>query len=318
MSFSSDVKSELARIEPEKNCCQLAEISGFLRCAGSLRLAGGGKFRIVVSTGDPAIARHYKKLIKNYFAVDTELEIGKGGNLGKAHKYMLSIGPEERSEQILRETGILMVRQGNNYISDGIYDGIIKSKCCRKAYLRGMFLGSGTISDPNKSHHLEIVCGSKVLANDLCKMINTFVDLSAKVTERKGKYVVYMKRAAYISDTLAIMGAHAHVLNMESVLVKRQMRGEATRITNCDNANTDRILDASENQIAAIKLLKERDIFESLPPKIREIGDLRLNNPDASLTQLGELLDPPLKKAGANARMKKLMDAAEQLGRITN
>ena len=311
MSFSSEVKNELARIEPEKNCCQLAEISGFLRTAGSLKLEGGGKFRIVVSTGDPAIARHYKKLLNTYFETPVDLEIEEGGNLGKSHKYMLSIGPEEKSEQILRETGILMIRQGNNYISDGIYDGIVRSKCCRKAYLRGVFLGSGTISDPSKAYHLEVICNTKVLARDLCKLINTFVDLSAKMVERKGKFIVYMKKAAYISDMLAIMGAHSHVLALSDVLIRKQMRGEAARISNCDNANTDRILDAAESQIATIIRLKETGNYDNLPYKLKEIAELRVQNPEASLTELGELLDPPLKKSGVNSRLKKLMDYAQ-------
>jgi len=313
MSFSSSVKSELARVEPEKNCCQLADISGFLRTAGSLRLVGGGKFRIVISTSDPAIARHYKKLIKNYFDTPTELEIEEGGNLGKGRKYILSIGPEDRSEQILRETGILMIRQGNDYISDGIYDRIVKSKCCRKAYIRGMFLGSGTISDPRKSYHLEIVCNTATLANDLCKLINTFVDLSAKMVERKGKYVVYMKKSSYIIDTLSIMGANASRFSLEDIQLKRQMRGEAARATNCDSANTDRILDAAEAQIAAINRLRESGAFDTLPYKLREIAELREQHPEASLTELGELLEPPLKKSGVNNRLKKLADAAEGL-----
>ena len=120
MSFSTETKNELSRVYPPKKCCQLAEIAGFLRVSGSIRLAGGGKFRIVITTDNPAVARHYKKLIKDYFQVDTEMELGEGINLKKGRIYMLTIGPEMRSEQILRETGILLVREGNNYISDGI------------------------------------------------------------------------------------------------------------------------------------------------------------------------------------------------------
>jgi len=314
MSFSSEVKNELARIEPEKNCCQLAEISGFIRTAGSLRLEGGGKFGIVVSTSDPAIARHYKKLIKNYFDTPTELEIEDNGNLKKGRKYILRIGPENKSEQILREVGILMLRKGNDFFSDGIYEGLVRSKCCRKAYLRGVFLGSGTVSDPARAYHLEFICSTKVLAKDLCKLINTFVDLSAKMVERKGKYVVYMKKAAYISDTLAIMGAHSHVLALEDVLIRKQMRGEAARMTNCDSANTDRILDAAGMQIEAINKLKASGRFDQLSHKLREIAELRENNPEASLVELGEMLDPPLKKSGVNNRLKKLLEAASELG----
>ena len=133
MSFSAETKNELARIEPEKKCCQLAEISGFLRVSGSLRLIGGGKFKIVITTENPAVARHYKKLIREYFQVDTELEIGEATGLKKGHSYMLTIDPQMRSEQILRETGILLVREGNNYIYDGINRTQIKTKCITKA-----------------------------------------------------------------------------------------------------------------------------------------------------------------------------------------
>ena len=155
MSFATETKVELSRIQPEKTCCQLAEIAGFLRVAGSIRLAGSGRFKIVISTDSPAVARHYKRLIASYFRVETEPEIEDAQGLKTGHIYMLTIDPNMHSESILRETGILMVRQGNNYITDGIYDGIIRTKCCRKAYLRGIFLGAGTISDPQKGYHLE-------------------------------------------------------------------------------------------------------------------------------------------------------------------
>jgi len=314
MSFSAETKNELARVEPEKKCCQLAEIAGFVRVSGSIRLAGGGKFKIVITTENPAAARHYKKLIKEYFQVDTELEIGESTSLKKGHTYMLTIGPEMRSEQILRETGILLVREGNNYISDGIYEDLIKTKCCRKAYLRGIFIGSGTISDPEKGYHLEIVCGSEKLAADLKKMINTFEDLSAKVVERKDKYIVYMKNSDYISDTLAIMGAHSRVLEFENVKIKKELLNETVRITNCDNANTDRILDASQKQIEAIRKIEAAPGgFDALPAKLRKTAELRLENPDASLTQLGEMMVPPMKKSGINNRLRKLEEIAGRL-----
>lgn len=145
MSFASDVKGELARLTISKKCCMLAEISGFLRVSGSLRLSGGGKFSIVSSTENAAVARHYKTLIKDYFGSKVELEVGDSQVPGKANKgykrYYLTISPEEKSSQILRETGIMLVKEGNDYFSDGIYQPIVKTKCCKKSYLRGIFLG---------------------------------------------------------------------------------------------------------------------------------------------------------------------------------
>lgn len=313
MSFSSETKNELARVEPEKKCDQLAEIAGFLRVSGSLRLSGRGKFTIVIATDNPAIARHYKRLIREYFQIDARLEVGGAEALKKGHTYMLTISPEDRSESILRETGILLVREGNNFISDGIYEELIRRKCCKRAYMRGMFMGTGTVSDPEKSYHLEFVCESRTLANDLKKMINSFVDLSVKVVQRRNRWVVYMKNSQYISDMLALMGAHAQMLAFENVRVQKSVFNQTTRIMNCDNANTDRTLDASEKQIRAILRLKNAGQLPMMTEKLRELAELRLNNPEASLTQLGEMMDPKLGKSGVNNRMKRILSMAEKV-----
>ena len=300
-------------MEPEKKCDQLAEIAGFLRVSGSLRLTGRGKFTIVIATDNPAIARHYKRLIREYFQIDAKLEVGGAEALKKGHTYMLTISPEDRSESILRETGILLVREGNNFISDGIYEELIRKKCCKRAYMRGMFMGTGTISDPEKSYHLEFVCESRTLANDLKKMINSFVDLSVQVVQRRNRWVVYMKNSQYISDMLALMGAHAQMLAFENVRVQKSVYNQTTRIMNCDNANTDRTLDASEKQIRAIRILEETGQLSVLTDKLRELARLRVENPEASLTQLGEMMEPKLGKSGVNNRMKRILSMAEKV-----
>lgn len=313
MSFASETKNELSRVEPAKKCCQLAEIAGFLRVSGSLRLAGGGKFKIVATTENPAVARHYKRLIKDYFNVETALEIGESQGPKKGHIYMLTIDPDMHSEQILRETGILLVREGNNFISDGIYTAIIRSKCCKKSYLRGMFMGSGTMNDPNKGYHMEFVCASKNLSANLKKLINGFVDLNAKVVKRKDKYVVYLKSSDNIRDMLAIMEANEQYFRFQNVTLNKEMINNTVRITNCDNANTDRTLDASQRQIDNIKKIEEIKGLDWLPEKLRVTARLRLEYPEASLVQLGEMLDPPMKKSGINNRFKKIEELANSL-----
>jgi DNA-binding protein WhiA len=311
MSFSSEVKNELSRTYPEKRCCQLAEIGGFIRASGSIRLAGAGKFYVVLSTENPAIARHYKTLIQNYFSLAPELHVDQQTTFPRGRVYRLLIGPDKRSEQILRETGILMVRRGNNYLTDGIYPNLIKTKCDRRSYLKGIFLGSGSVTDPKKSYHLEILCETRQLAEDIQKMIGKFEDLEAKIAKRREKFIVYMKRSSYIRDTLALMGANSHVLLFDDILIKKETLNEAVRLTNCDDANTDRTLDASEKQIRAILKIRRGGRYESLPPKLRELAELRLAHPDASLAELGELLDPPLKKSGVNSRMQKIIKFSE-------
>lgn len=313
MSFAAETKNELSRLEPEKKCCQLAEIAGFLRVSGSIRLAGGGRFKIVTATDNPAVARHYKRLIKEYFNVETALEIGDAQGPKKGHIYMLTIDPDMHSEQILRETGILLVREGNNFISDGIYSTLIRSKCCKKSYLRGVFMGSGTMNDPSRGYHLELVCATQTLAADLRKMINSFVDLNAKIVKRKDKYIVYMKSSDNICDTLSIMGAHSQRLLFEEVVLNKGIVNATVRLTNCDNANTDRTLDASSRQIACIRKIEKLRGLDFLPPKLRQAAQLRLEYPEASLIQLGEMMDPPMKKSGINNRFRKIEDIANSL-----
>ena len=318
MSFASETKNELARIEPEKKCCMLAEISGFLRVAGSIGLVGFGKFKIIITTDNPAVVRHYKKLIQDYFGIETKLEIGEGKAVGKSRSskkfsYSITIDADNRSEQILRETGILLVREGNNYISDGIYSGIVRTKCCKKAYLRGVFMGAGTMSDPEKGYDLEFVLESATMAADLKKLINSFVDLSCKLTERRGKHVVYMKKADYISDMLAIMGASSQVFSMEETRIKKEMVGSARRMSNCDSANMDRSIEASMKHIEAIKKIQETKGLASLPETLREAAELRLEHPDISIAALGELCDPPMKKAGINKRLMRIQEIASKL-----
>jgi len=310
MSFSTDTKNELARVIPEKKCCQLAEIAGFLRIAGSLRLAGGGRFSIHCETDNPAACRHYKKLIKEYFKVDAELEIEDGGTLRRGHVYSLNIAPDMKSESILRETGILLVKEGSNYISDGIYQDIVRKKCDRKSYLKGAFLAAGSVSDPAKEYHLDFTLEHEQLAIDLRRLIGTFDDLEGKITLRKGKYVVYMKRSEYISDMLALMGADSQVLEFENVRVEKDVLNRTVRLTNCDNANADRTINAAEKQIQAIRKLMDKGKMGILSDKLSEVAELRLEHPEASLVELGEMMDPPLKKSGINNRLKRIMEAA--------
>ena len=313
MSFSSDTKKELSRIMPEKKCCMLAEIAGFIRVCGSIRLAGGGKFKIVTVTENAAVARHYKTLIREYFKIDAGLEVGISESLRKRRIYMITIGPDQMSDQILRETGIFMIREGIDYISDGIYDGVIKTKCCRKAYLRGLFLGAGSITNPEKGYHFEIVTSTEALANDTKKLINTFVDIHAKTAHRKKTYITYVKDSGQITDLLAIMGAHSQYFAFEDVVLTKEMRNDANRQSNCDQANIDKALATSSRQISAIKKIAESKGLRSLPEKLRMTALLRLENPEASLAELGEMMDPPMKKSGINKRLRRIEEIAEKI-----
>ena len=336
MSFSSDVKGELARIENKKKCCMLAEIAGFLRVSSSIRLAGGGKLGIVATTENAAIARHFKKLIKGYFKSNAGLAVGDSqmpGSRKGRNRYYLNISPDEKSMHILRETGMMLIREGDDYFSDGIYQPIIKSKCCRKAYLRGMFLSCGTMSDPNKGYHLEFVLDKEQTANDLRKLIGTFVDLSANMTTRGDKYIVYIKKQEYIRDILSLMGADGAVLDFEEIRIMRSSAAKTRKIMNFEDANGDRSLKAAEEQkgwlrkIAESECGREASIEEltdpssdfwseglrHLPAPLKEVAYIRLYKPDADLRDIGETLSPPIGKPAVSKRFAKLKAIAEEM-----
>ncbi len=312
MSFSADVKNEMTRSEEEKKCCMLAEIAGFIRMCGSVKLSGGGRLDLKITTENPAIARLFLKRIKAYFGVGANLKIGQSNLLKKGHVYELTIGSEDNAEQILRETGILRVREGCNYFPEDISSDLIKSRCCKRAYLRGTFLGSGTVSHPEKSYHMEIVCGSEILAQDLKRLVNSF-GFRSKVTVRKNSYVVYLKESEQISDFLALLGANTSVMEFENVRIVKELRNKANRIVNCENANLDKSIDSATRQIEAIRLIDGKMGLAYLPDKLREIAELRLENPESSLVELGELLEPPLKKSGVSHRFRKLEEIAAKL-----
>lgn len=331
MSFSSDVKGELARMEPAKKCCMLAEIAGFLRVSSSIKLAGGGRFGIVAATENAAVARHYKKLIQDYFKNNVSLGIGDSQMPGtsqrkRRNRYYLNISPDEKSMHILRETGMMLIREGDDYFSDGIYQPIVRSKCCKKSYMRGMFLSCGTMSDPHKSYHLEFVVDKEQSANDLRRLIGSFVDLSAGMSRRGDDHIVYLKKAQYISDMLGIMGADNAVLEFENIRINKGLHGDVQRLMNCDNANVDRTLSAAEEQRGWLRRIAEDELgrtadddeladvgsvfwsegLRHLAPQLKEVAYLRLYKPEASLAEIGESLDPPIGKPAVSKRFAKI------------
>ncbi|WP_027399762.1 DNA-binding protein WhiA [Anaerovorax odorimutans] len=312
MSFSANTKNELARVEPEKKCCKLAEIAGFIRMCGTIKLTGKGNLKLSIVTENAAVARLFKKLIKDYFDAKTHLLIVQTAILKKGHLYELTIDEDMNAEQILREIGVLLVREGCNYISDGIFQDIIKTKCCKRAYLRGVFLGAGTLSNPEKAYHVEFVCNSETLANDVKKLVNSF-GLRSKIVIRKKSYIVYIKEAEQIIDLLNILGAHGQLLSFENTRIVKEMRNKTNRIINCESANMDKTINAAVRQINNIKKIEEIRGMKSLPDKLYEAAILRIENPEASLMELAEMMNPPIGKSGINHRFKKIEEIASKL-----
>ena len=312
MSFSSDVKKELTTLPAGKKCCQLALVAGFLRFAGSITLGRGG-MGVRVSTESPAVARLFIRITKDYFGARTSLSVDSSMlPRSKGHSYELSITPEMNAEGILRETGIVSVREGSNYITDGLDQEIIRKRCCKKACLRGIFLAAGMVSDPAKPYHLEISCASSIMAADVRKLVNSF-GLRSKVAPRRNRYIVYIKDSEQISDFLGIIGASAELFKFENVRITKDMKATANRISNCENANLQRSVNAAQKHITDIKYIDEMRGLSSLPEKLRTTAQLRIDNPELPLAELAEIHQPSIAKSGLNHRLARLSEIADKI-----
>ncbi len=313
MSFSSRTKGELARIYSENSCCQLAELAALIRMSGTLQLIGGGqKLNIKMTTENPAIARKLFKLFKMLFNINIEVMVRRNPRLRKNNYYLMVVTSKMGSSDILKKVEILKEKDNSFDISYETPRGLLEKRCCRRSYLRGAFLGGGSVSDPEKTYHLEFVTHSSDHSESLKDLINSF-QLNSKIVERKGNYVIYLKEGDQVVDLLNIIGAHNALLNLENIRIYKQMRNDVNRIVNCETANLGKIVDAAIRQVSNIKYIQKTVGLGHLPANLQEVAELRLRCQDASLKELGQMLNPPIGKSGVNHRLRKIENIANQL-----
>ena len=314
MSFSSDAKAELIRLPMERNCCIVTELSALTQTTGSLSFHGGGRISVTWHVENAALARRIFRMLKDGFGFTPTLQFVQHARLGGRRTCVLTVGEAEapRLLTILRmmEPG----EDGQAVLRRTLPRPQVTKACCRRAYLRGAFLGAGSVTSPDRGYHLEIVCRDEGLRELVIKQLE-HGGIHALQRVRRGSAVLYLKEAQAVADALAMMGASQAVMKLENVRITRQMRGEANRASNCDEHNTERQLTASQEQVEAIKLLAIHQGLFTLPPALREMAELRLSHPEASLEELGQLREPPLTKSGVNGRMRRLMREAEELTR---
>ncbi len=286
MSFSAEVKEELAKhISPARHC-QMAELSAMLHYAGQYGLMEDGTLTVGFQSENEAVLRKGFTLLKKAYNIDTVI-----GVKGQKKADLLAImgdlsGPADTS--------------------------LLKQACCRRAFIRGAFLSCGSISDPTKGYHLEFVCNNRTQAEQLQEIIGQF-DIEAKIVCRKKYFVVYVKEGAGIVELLNIMEAHVALMNLENLRILKEMRNSINRRVNCEAANIQKTVQASTRQVEDIIYLRDYYGFSRLPDNLREMAEVRLAYPEAALKELGEYLSPPVGKSGVNHRLRKLSELAEKL-----
>ena len=310
MSFSSKAKEDLTKLQPRRRCCRTALLSALLQTAGSIQISGKEiKARLVTESN--AVARFGIALAKSIFQLESEIFVKEKSNLGRLRNFeILLFGAN--AEYMLHATGVLIGIGGGHEFGCGMPTELDRNECCKRAFLKGAFLGGGSMSNPQKGYHLEFVLSSEGLAAYLCELLNSY-HLNAKVVIRNGTNVIYLKESDKITDFLALVSANTAILELQNIKAYKDFRNNLNRKVNCETANLQKTVSASVRQIENIRFLINELGLERIPEPLREIAEVRVNNPDSSLQELSALLSQQLGKSGVNHRLRKLEAMAFEL-----
>ena len=307
MSFSGTVKEELSRQISTARHCRIAETAALLSLCG--RFTADGALRM--QTENSAVIRKYFTLVQKTFNIETEIAVRENRQMKKGHIYYVEIKDDALIRTVLLATKLS--REQNSGRTLVLNNSLLTQQtCCKRAFIRGAFLASGSISDPEKGYHFEIVCPDERKAGQLQELIRSF-GIDAKVVVRKKSHVVYVKEGAQIVDILAVMEANVALMNLENIRILKEMRNTVNRKVNCEMANINKTVSAAVKQIEDIKLIEEKKGFQSLNDGLAEIAELRLQYPEATLKELGMMLNPQVGKSGVNHRLRKLSAIADEL-----
>lgn len=286
MSFSSEVKEEMARhISPARHC-QIAELSAIMSFCGQIGREPNGTYTIGFLTENEAVVRKAFTLLKKAYNIETGFAL-----------------TEEEIRGFLQKIGNL---------EEPVSSLVIKNACCRRAFLRGAYLSVGSMSDPAKGYHLEFACTDERKAEQLKEVAATF-DIESKIILRKKYFVVYLKEGSGIVDLLNVCEAPVALMKLENMRILKEISNTVNRRVNCETANIAKTVNAASKQVEDIEFLKNFYGLTNLPESLREMAEIRLEHPDAPLKELGEYFDPPIGKSGVNHRLRKLCELADKI-----
>lgn len=305
MSFSREVKEEISQHMSKAKHCKIAEISAMFAMCGQIVPGRRGHMVLKFSTENLTVASKYYILVKKAF--DFSLEC-----VALPHQYHIYIIDDGQVRTFLMalkkidETGRWI--DGNSLA----HELLLQRSCCKRAFIKGIFLTAGSITDPERGYHLEIVAGSQRRATELCQILESF-QVEAKIVERKSSYVVYLKEGSQIVDMLNIMEAHVALMKLENVRILKEMRNSINRQVNCETANIQKTVSAAAKQMEDIVYIRDHVGYGTLSEGLAQIAKLRIEHSEASLKELGEMLNPPIGKSGVNHRLRKLSEIAQGL-----
>ena len=299
VSFSAAAKAEICRFVSNKNCCAQAECFGILLYANSFSMDG---IRIVTESRE--FAAMLPKLFKKAFNISFD-SLPEGDASGKQ---MFLIHDPQKIAAVMNVYGFDPI----DTVALHVNLPIVEEDCCKTAFLRGAFLAGGSVTDPGKGYHLEITTTHCAVARETYILMHEILGFYPKLTARGGAQVLYIKQSDLISDFLVFLGAHVASMGIMEAKLEKEMNNKINRRCNCDDANISKVVEAAQEQLAAIRTLKELGMLESLPGKLLQAATAREQNPESSLTELATMMEPPITKPAMNHRLKKLVAMAKE------
>jgi len=299
ISFSGTTKAEICRVFPQKKCCALAECFGILLYCNSFGAKG---IRIITESREFAI--NLPKLFRKAFGI--AFDVFPDENSGGKHVFL--VNDEAKLATIMSAYGFDL----HDTLALHVNLPIVEDDCCKMSFLRGAFLAGGSVTDPAKGYHMEITTTHKSVARETDLLLREILEFSPKVAERNGALVLYIKQSELISDFLTYLGAPIAAMGIMEARLEKELNNKVNRRCNCDDANTSKVVEAAQEQLAAIKILRERGLVSKLPIKIQQAIEAREQNPEASLTELAGMMVPAITKPAMNHRLKKMVEIAKE------
>lgn len=299
VSFSAAAKAEICRVLPQKECCAVAQCFGILLFCNSFSAEG---IKIITESRDFAYV--LPKLFKKAFDVSFD----SYPSLEAPGKLVFQIWDEDKIQQIMEAFGF----DSLGTVSLHVNYPVVEDDCCKVSFLRGAFLAGGSVTDPVKGYHMEITTTHHSVARETDVLIREAMTFFPKSAERSGGQVLYLKQSEQISDLLTYLGAPIAAMGIMEARLEKELNNKVNRRCNCDDANLSKVVEAAMEQLAAIQILKEKEILEHLPDKLQQAAKAREENPEAALTELAAMMDPPITKPAMNNRMKRLIQLAKE------
>lgn len=300
ISFSGSAKAEICRVFPQRQCCALAECFGVLLYCNCF---SGDSVKIITES------REFAQLLPKLFKKAFNVTFDQFPSLEAPGKLVFQILDTEK-------IGVIMERCGfdrQQTLALHVNYPLVEEDCCKAAYLRGAFLAGGSVTDPEKGYHIEFTTTHSAVVRETFPLISDAVDIQPKTAQRGGGQVLYLKQSEQISDFLTYLGAPVAAMGIMEARLEKELKNKVNRRCNCDDANISKVVQAAQEQLAAIRVLKEAGGLENLPPKLYQAATAREANPEASLSELAAMMEPPITKPAMNHRLKKLVELSGEV-----